>query len=80
MGWNIFFYIVGSAVGALITWQEINPKKIISETYKKASEDLGDYEKWFTNGWDAAFATIKQLAEAYKPKGGNSEERKTELP
>lgn len=64
MGWNIFFYVVGSAVGALITWQEINPKKLISETYKKASEDFSDYEKWFTKGWDAAFATIKQLAEA----------------
>lgn len=80
MGWNIFFYAVGCVVGALITWHVTNPKKVIDETYKKASEDFGDYEKWFTRGWDAAFAATKHIAEAHKPKGGNSEERKTELP
>lgn len=65
---NLLFYLIGFGAGALITWHTLNPKKVIKDTYEKASKDFTDWKKWYSKGWDDAFAATKHIAEAYESR------------
>ncbi len=60
---EIFYVLIGYAVGIIVCLILCRPMKSFDEGYKAAKEFYSDWHKGFNIGWNCAFRAIKTIAD-----------------